>query len=501
MSPRITSVAEALELYMPPFVDPVERWSAVAVHSPAPRRRLSRRRIAAAAAAVAVAATLVATPAFGIRGLISDLVGRIDVSFSSGHPAPVEIKRDFYDLDLGVPSSMAQHALAGEARHVTTFTVNGKRHVLWVAPTRDGGYCWQLSGAFGGCRAHAKERAATPLGVTFSVRDSRGVESVASAGGDITAPTAHSLAIVYADGTQSAVPFYYVSKPIDAGFFFAVIPAGHDTVRTRPIAAVLRDTAGRMLGRQAFVYQTRAQVARQRAQTQAMLRQMRGHHRAPRYGSPKLPPPTAPFQTGSAGGVSVVAGSNGVVVFDTRGATSAVKRLIAGGAVGYGCFKRLPYGQGPVAVTFPRTFAPRVAIRLQGTMGPPFLGCEIEGTYGHRWPDRNGSHSAVEIAFTPVMKTYFVDRAAARDLALFIRSRTMHRLRRLSGGALRTALQRTYGMRILATSRPPQGRIGYVTSGGSATFVEISPTGKRFYIRFAGGRLHGQNLKPYAFPF
>src|SRR5205807_9971109 len=123
---------------------------------------------------------------------------------------------------------------------------------------------------------------------------------------------------------------------------------------------------------------------------------------------------------------------NGVVVFDTSHAAAAVRPLIAGRAVAYGCFRRLPYNAAPVDLATTRTTAARVSIRIQG-MQPPFMGCDVEGTYGHTWPDRNHSHSAVEIAFTPAAARFFEDRAAARDLALFVRSSAMHTIRKLNG--------------------------------------------------------------------
>ena len=502
MNRRITSVADALELYTPPFAGVDDRWAEIARHAvPAPAPRRSWRRPLLAAAAVVVATTLIATPAFGIRGLIADLIGRIDVTFSSQQAAPVEVKRDFYDLGLGAPGAFAPQAIASEARQVTTFSVHGTRHALWVAPTRSGGYCWQIGGGVGGCR-EGKQRTTVPLSVTYTNAQHGAMQAVALIAGDITAPTAHALTIDYADGTHTDVPFYYVSKPIDAGFFFAAIPAGHDTEATRPRDVVLRDAAGHSLGRTTFHYQTAAQVAAHRARIEHDLKRLRSQKRPTlNYPSPNLPAPTAPVQTGGAGGVTVTAGHNGVVVFDTTDVSPAVRKLIDHNANGYGCFKRLPYHSAPVTVTSSRTFAKRVAIQLDGVMSPPYMGCVIEGTYGHRWPDRNGNHSAVEIALVPAAKTFFTDRAAARDLALFVRSRTMHAVRKLTGAALSDALRRDYGDQIVAGASPPVGRIGYTTVGATTTFVERSPTGRRFFISFVNGRLHDQNLKPYAYPF
>ncbi len=326
-------------------------------------------------------------------------------------------------------------------------------------------------------------------------------------GGDIAQSKAYSLAVQFADGTQLPVRFYFVSKPIAAGFFFASIPKGHETVRTRAVAAVLRDRGGRVLARQQFTYQTPAQLARQRARTKALLKRLEHsrHHRPSFIPSPPLPAPTPPFQRAEAEGISVVAGRNGVVMFDTSRATPAVRLLISGRPVAYGCFKRLPYDAGPIDLTFPRSTAARVAIRLQGVMAPPLMGCDVQGTYGHLWPDRDHGHSAAEIAFTPAARDFFQDRAAARDLALFLRSKSMHATRRLAGDALARRIQRQYGTKIVRLdspgASPPHDRIGYATTGETTTFVEQSTTGRRFFVHVAHGRIRGQNLRPFALVF
>ncbi len=510
MNARITSVSEALELLVPPFkrVD-ADEWAAIvaAAELTVPKRRttrVTRRRIVTIAIAIVALTTLVATPAFGIRGFIADLFGRHDVKFT-GKTAPIEVKRNFFELSLGAPSSMAPHAIASQARRVASFVVRGKTHVLFVAPTRGGGYCWQFSGAFGGCRARRDLKA--PLGVTFGESTVKGIQSVSYVLGDIIAPNAHSLTVEFGDGTRLPVPFYFVSKPIDAGFFYSAMPAGHDAAKTRAVAAVLRDRAGHVVGRQAFAYPTPAQLAAHRARAKAMLNRLskQGHLQRPITRSPRLPAPTPPFQRAEAGGVTVVAGRNGVVVFDTSHATPAVRGLISGRGVGYGCFKRIPYNSEPVDLTFLRTTLARVAIQEQGVMSPPFLGCDIQGSYGHLWPDRNHSHSAFEVAFTPAGRRFLADRAAARDLALFVRSRSMHAIRKLSGDALGQAVRSRYGAQIVrlssATSSLPPNRIGYATNGGATTFVERSPTGSRFYVRVDDGRVRGQNVRPLAFVF
>ena len=115
------------------------------------RRYLTKRRLAIAGLLLAAVVALLATPAFGIRGLISDLFGRKNVHFN-GQQAPLPVKRDFSDLSLGAPPGMDPGAIASQARKVATFRIDGKAHVLWVAPTRSGGFCETFTDMFGGCR-------------------------------------------------------------------------------------------------------------------------------------------------------------------------------------------------------------------------------------------------------------------------------------------------------------------------------------------------------------
>jgi hypothetical protein len=128
-------------------------------------------------------------------------------------------------------------------------------------------------------------------------------------------------------------------------------------------------------------------------------------------------------------------------------------------------------------------------------------------TFGPRRtrPDRNGSHSAAEVAFTARGERYFTDRAAARDLALFVRSDEMHRIRKLTGDRLRAALDRTYGGAISelrsATAPFRPNRVGYVIRSDGVTFVERSATGRLFNVVVTQGRIVSQNVKPLGFVY
>lgn len=500
----MSSVRDALEAYTAPFPADAGDWEGILRRAGAGPKR-TRRRLLLAAALAAVLATLLATPAFGIRGLITGLFGRTNVPFT-GKTAPLEIKRYFYDLGLGSPPSMAPHAIATQVRRVASFRVGRKTHVLWVAPTRSGGFCWQFSGSFTGCLA--KRHHPYPLSVSYAEVIRRGgipLGYPSDIEGAILTARAASLTIDYADRTRTDVPFYFVSKPIDAGFFFAVIPAGHSTWKTRPLAVVLRDRNGRVLARQAFDYPTAAQHAAERARAREQANKLRSGvvPPAPVIPSPPLPAPTAPLERGSGSGVTAVAGRNGVVVFDTTHASQAVKKLI-GGNVAYGCFGRLPYNSEPVELGVTRTTENRVSVRILG-MSPPFLGCDIRGTYGHRWPDRLHEHSAVEIPFTEAGRRYFADSAAARDLALFLRSDAMHAIRKSSGNQLVNALRQRYGGKIVRLATPTShlaaDQIGYVTTSTGTVYVEYSPTGRRFFVRVVDGRIKAQNVRALAVVF
>src|SRR5205823_13524144 len=77
--------------------------------------------------------------------------GRTTVEYERTQPAPAVVRRQFRDLGIGAPPSLAPQAVVGESRTVGVFRAGGKRHVLWVAPTRPAGFCWEFSRASGGC--------------------------------------------------------------------------------------------------------------------------------------------------------------------------------------------------------------------------------------------------------------------------------------------------------------------------------------------------------------
>ena len=205
--------------------------------------------------------------------------------------------------------------------------------------------------------------------------------------------------------------------------------------------------------------------------------------------------------TGSDRGVEVSAGGNGVVVFRNDGAEPSVAGALRRW-VSYGCFRLAPNPwdtEDPLLLV--RRFVPRLALRIRG-LPMPFDGCEIQASYGHRWPDRFDSHSAVEVAFSERARRYFDDRAAARDLALFVRSGEMQRLRRKTGSVLWSLLHHRYGDAVVLMGRhrprSPVGKIGVWMLGPRTIFSEQSPTGARLFVELRNGRIVGHNLRELA---
>ena len=445
------------------------------------RLRLPNRRVLVLVASITLLLVILfATPAFGI---LSDWVGRRDFLFR-GKTAPLETKVYFADLSLGQPSWADPRALASQTRKVGVFRSSGQDHTLYVAPTRKGGFCTLFTGVGGGCWS--------PRPTAWEYPDAKGAInpyllniSFDDVGGDVSgvifAKDAASLTINYVDGTSEQIPFVFVSKPIDAGFFLHGFALDSYAV----VTVNLRDSGGRLLARWTPAY---ASVP-------------------PRSSAAPKPTPlsalkaTAPLQRSRANGVSAVAGKNGVVIFDLSGASEKVRSLL-GKRSNTTCFTFTTYHSPGVVEGGFRGLPSRVAQVYDG-LQTPFDGCTIEGDYGHSWPDRLHYHAAVEIAFTARGKRYFADHAAAADLAGFVRSNPMRfRIRRLSGNELSAAISVRYGDAIerlpsLRTALPPD-RIGFASRGGRATYLEYSTTGRRFSVVVENGKIVAQNVRSLA---
>jgi hypothetical protein len=237
----------------------------------------------------------------------------------------------------------------------------------------------------------------------------------------------------------------------------------------------VHDAKGRLLARQVIVYAPLRPIIRPPQSVPPHV-----------HAAATLPTPRAPLQQGSDNGVSVTVGVNRIASFATSGASPAVKPLLA--RASYACFKFTRYHE---TVPLELGFAPQAirgsSIPLSG-LAPPYDGCEVQAAYGRTWPDRFHSHAAVEIAFSARARRFFADRAAARDLALYVRSRRHHGLA---------------GVRsIPSVGAPlPADTIGHVRAGVETTYVERSTTGRRFTVVVRANKIVRENVKPYALVF
>ena len=305
--------------------------------------------------------------------------------------------------------------------------------------------------------------------------------------GVVLSPSVAALTLQFADGTAIPLPFVYVSSPIGAGFYFYGVPAPHQHAGHWPVAVVARNVAGTV-------------IATKRLDTPARAPAFRPGLHFVRQPPQRLPTagtvhPTAPLRHTTASGVTAVAGSNGAVQITAGPLPLAVGKLL-GRSVTYDCF-RLAHAFG-ISTVFGEgrsgAFARSVGFTVRGD-GGPLDGCEIDSSRGHRWPDALSSHSPVELAFTSKARAYFADRAAARDLALFVRSGRMQKIRHEPAKSLLHDLKAAFGPELAGS------RIRFALDPHGITFSETSTTGKAFTVVVRDGRVVHSNVEPYAKAF
>jgi hypothetical protein len=216
------------------------------------RMRSVKRRRALTVSLIAAAAALIVAPAWALRGPIID--------FFSADTAPAPVVRDFGTLQVGAPPGMAPGVRPGQARRVTSVRIDGKTHVLYVAPTTGGGFCESWTHAFGGCRSTRtlpvdqaarltpnRLRSYNAMGTTFEGN----ADGATQVGGHVLVPGS-TVELRYEDSASVEIPYVWVSKPIDAGFFLYGIPFAHRKVGHRATALVLLDKDGHEIGRETF---------------------------------------------------------------------------------------------------------------------------------------------------------------------------------------------------------------------------------------------------------
>jgi hypothetical protein len=154
------------------------------------------------------------------------------IDFGSAPKGPQKVVDDFGSLEVGAPAGMAPGVLPEEARRITAVRIDGKEHVLWVAPTKQGGFCESWSQFMGGCRAdrHAAYARRVDVG---------GNQNVLA--GSFFQEAAATIELKYADGATDEIPFVWVTAPIEAGFYLFRVPDAHRVDGHRPTSIRLLD--------------------------------------------------------------------------------------------------------------------------------------------------------------------------------------------------------------------------------------------------------------------
>jgi hypothetical protein len=153
------------------------------------------------------------------------------------------------------PLGMNPQTIPGETRQIMIAHFDatgihpghGGTHVLYVAPTRKGGFCYLWKRFTGACFDPHTQKAlhSGPLGVTWM-----GNTYVQVLAGYVETGRTEKVEVRFAGGGTAVVPVTWVSAPINAGFFIYVVPAAHRGVKTRALSVVALDAKHHALGTQ-----------------------------------------------------------------------------------------------------------------------------------------------------------------------------------------------------------------------------------------------------------
>jgi hypothetical protein len=225
-------------------------WLDVVRRAQPPRTQRRRLVVLGLAAVFALVATALA---FGWPQSLID--------FFRAASAPKPVKNSFGAMNVIAPPGMSPRTIPGQARRIMTAVFNGHRHVLYVAPTRDGGFCFQWTTAMGSCAPpkHPRPLPGAPAGVPAGSLATLGAGMQETRGGPpgivigyLIAGKAKTVEAQFAGGGSVLLPITWVSAPINAGFFVYEVPAAHRTRATAVRAIVARDSSGKVVARESF---------------------------------------------------------------------------------------------------------------------------------------------------------------------------------------------------------------------------------------------------------
>ncbi len=146
---------------------------------------------------------------------------------------------------------------------------------------------------------------------------------------------------------------------------------------------------------------------------------------------------------------------------------------------------------------------------MGGMPSPPFDVCEISGTYGRYWNDEEGTHELVEVPFTPIARRFLAERATARDLAYFVRTKKLHQIRlaihRGEPAPTAAELAQIFGERVVPlasrAASAPAGKVGVWTNGKLIVASELAPGGRRLYVTVRDVFIGANNIRDLSLTF
>jgi hypothetical protein len=244
-----------------------------------------------------------------------------------------------------------------------------------------------------------------------------------------------------------------------------------------------------------------------RAGVDELARQVTAARPAPKVAGGTPVPPRAvrpkgpPLQSGSAHGVSVRVFAPNMAVFDTKRIDPSIRRLLRG-QIGYSCFRAAPRTARRRGVAGASgALRLRYVVRMRGVEAP-FDGCQISGTFGRRWGSGRSWHAPVELALTPAGRRHFAERAAARELAYFVRSPAMSAVRRAlkreagdppAADALASRFPGAVAAVATSDAPPPVGKIG-VWTDPDRILVRKAVDGRVLFVELREGRIARTNI-------
>jgi len=223
-------VTEAIDPLGPDWGDVVHRS----------RRSVRRRRVLNAAALLAAIVAGVAS---------AYALGHPVIDFGKAQHGSLKQVNEFGSMEVEAPRGMAPGVLPHQTRQITALRIDGKWHTLYVAPTKQGGFCALWSNLGGGCRADRHDKWASHLDAGGLV----GTHGLEVLQGSFFQAAGVRLTMTFKDGTKLDVPFVWVTAPIDAGFYLYRVPNAHRTDATRPVALALYDKDGELLAREPII--------------------------------------------------------------------------------------------------------------------------------------------------------------------------------------------------------------------------------------------------------